>query len=581
MRRFITFVAILAASFFVFTACDENGDVETITLEKTWKVRGDLAKSNDGPQENFVVIKNNSYKMGYGAKSIADQHGLTGYDNYIIEELSGTYKIEPSSTTSGKLIVTIDNQRIEVLYSELTANSVKITTPSDGDGQASQTILLEAYTQEMTVVTLQEFYNITGINEDSTVTVEKAWRITHDIPEFKSSEVHKTWFIVLKNGIYTMGYWGKPIADKIGISGFDNYIIKELVGTYRIESSSETTGKLTLTFDEHVMEMYYSELTAKSVKFTFENEGQPYEFILEACKIEMTTVTEDTFYEHIEKNWDPNKAMVTKAWRITHDIPEFKSSEGNRTWFVVFKNGVYTMGYGGKYIADQYELTGFDNYIIKELVGTYKFRPSSATAGKFILTFDEHVMEMNYYELTKNSVKLSFENEGQPFVFILEACTTEMNIVTETEFYTALEQNIDAGKLTVEKTWRITHDIPEFKSSEGHRTWFIILKNGIYTMGYGGKYIADQHGITGYDNYIIKELVGTYRIESATKTTGKLVLTFDEHVMEMKYLALKENSVKFTFENEGQPYEFILEACTTEMTIVTEEEFYKLIGKGK
>ncbi len=168
MKRIFKFAALLAATLFVFAACDKKeGDDpdKTITIEKTWRFVHEVPKGEPGddPMYEFVVIKDNIFNVGIGAKYYAEHHGLTGLDNYVVVYATGTYVIEPATETTGKITVTRpspyyegETEVHEANYSELTAKSVRITHIRP-DGAPGETAVLEAWSTKMTLITFEEF----------------------------------------------------------------------------------------------------------------------------------------------------------------------------------------------------------------------------------------------------------------------------------------------------------------------------------------------------------------------------------------------------------------------------------------
>ncbi len=302
MKHILKIAALLVASLFVFTSCDEDffSNSKKVTLEKTWRV------VDDGSMDFFIVIKDGTFKKGYGGQYIAEHHGLTGYDNYIILELCATYVIEPDpdTKTSGKIIIHVEGHALELNYSELTANRVKLTFPPEVEVpfEVPDELLLEAWTTKMTVVTEAEFYNLIGQSVDpQKVTLEKTWKIIGEVPKSDPTSEPNV-FIILKDNVCKIGLDGNYIAKQHGRTGFDNYIVVQMYGKYTIKPATKTMGKLTLIIDEGVIEIDYSELTEENVKLTFppESEGQaPPTILLEACTEEMIVMSENEFYELI------------------------------------------------------------------------------------------------------------------------------------------------------------------------------------------------------------------------------------------------------------------------------------------
>ncbi len=172
MKRILTIAASMLALFVLFASCDKD---KNLTIEGKWKV-----VSTDPEQADiaaYMVIENGTLTIGAPVSLLLRELTnlpvdltLAQYKDYLVIVANGTYTIEKTSKTSGKLKVTmisdnpefpIQDEEMEITFSNLTKESATISAEIEIAGKLenySATLTIE--TQEFKTMTLAQFWGI-------------------------------------------------------------------------------------------------------------------------------------------------------------------------------------------------------------------------------------------------------------------------------------------------------------------------------------------------------------------------------------------------------------------------------------
>ncbi len=175
MKRILTIATTVLTMLVVFTSCNKDKD---LTIEKTWKVVYNSHIDVKFKDVNaFIMLEQGIFRIAALGKDLIEGFGenqqeLSKYNDYLVIISTGTYTTEKISKTSGKIIINIQvplymfefpNQEVEILYSELTKNSVTISIEAEEIAATEKfTSKLVVETKTFPTITIMELWMLMG-----------------------------------------------------------------------------------------------------------------------------------------------------------------------------------------------------------------------------------------------------------------------------------------------------------------------------------------------------------------------------------------------------------------------------------